>query len=147
MNRGIAFNIDWGSPRAGIVFKSSSSSSSSNSTEQSDERIAASDSAVVIRFDSDNDFTINDSSPQVVQSIADGFETLVNGAGEVLEDLLSFTAEQNTEERELVGKALDIAEARTQSEDANNLQTFLKWGTVAAVSYAAVKVVGPKVFK
>jgi len=96
------------------------SSSSSSSTEQYDQRIAASDQAVVIKLDTGA--TVNLTDPQAWEHFDVGVDAVTAG----LEAAIGFADKRSDQANELVMEVLK----QQQTEDRQNFVDFIKWGVV-----------------
>lgn len=113
---------------------SSSSSSTTTTTTQIDDRVAASDNAIVIQLEGGSTLDLTD------PAILDAAAIALDGFQETLSKTLDFA----DKERETVQRSLDLVERRTQSESANFFQDLLKWGSVIAIAGMAAHTL-PKV--
>jgi|GEM_PF-2981201 len=107
----------------------SSSSSSSTTTTQVDERIAATDNAVVVQLDSG-------ASIQVTDPVA--WEQ-VSGVLEQYNEIVSAAADYASGESEKTNKLVEQVLAQSQSEDRQNIKDVLMWGAVIAIGVVAVQ--------
>lgn len=96
------------------------SSSSSSSSEQYDQRIAASDEAVVIKLDSGASVSLTD--PQAWEHFDVGVDAVSAG----LEAAIGFAAKESDKANSLVSQLLE----QQQSDDRQNFADILKWGVV-----------------
>lgn len=106
------------------------SSSSSSTTTQTDERIAASDNAIVVQLDSGATFEITD--PMSWDALGVALATY----GDVLETAVNFAEKESDKATGLVTKILD----QNVSEDQQNYTALLKWGGLIALAVTAAGV-------
>jgi len=111
------------------------SSNSSNTTNQTDERIAASDSAIVVQLDTGATFDLND--PIVSAQIPDLIKELLEAGTGAFNESLAFARQGNEKSLSLIEQALK----QNQSEDRQNLVDLLKWGTIITAVIVAGKVI------
>jgi len=102
---------------------SGGTSSSSTSNAQTDDRIAASDDAVVVQLDSGAHLEFTD--PQAWQALG----LVVQTYDGILDTAIEFAGNESARSAGLVEKILD----QNRPEDTQNFSTLLKWGAVIAL--------------
>lgn len=122
----------WG--RAAL--KSSSSTETSTTTQQIDERVAATDNAVVIQLSDGSSFELSD--PGVLEA----FNQAVSSYEDIVNKSLGFAGEQNERALSLTREVLE----KNRSEQAQALTDLLKWGAVITIGVVAA-VQAPKFIK
>jgi len=102
-------------------------SSSTTTTKQSDERIAASDNAIVLQLDSGASLQVTDPAAW------DALGVVVGSYENILQSAVDFASAESNKATGLVAKALD----QNKPQDTQNYSSLLKWGTVIALAVAA----------
>lgn len=106
---------------------SNSDSNTSTTTEQYDERVAATDDAIVVQIDDGSSLTFTD--PQAW----DALEAAMGEYTTVLNTAVEFAGNANDKASGLVSDVLE----QSQSEDRQNLKDLLKYGAVIAIGVTA----------
>lgn len=114
------------------------SSSSSTTTQQTDERIAASDNAIVVQLDSGANLTLTD--PLAVENVKTFLNAVEGIFGETLEtgealfgETLTLIKGENARTQNIIEQVL----TQNQSEDRQNFADLLKWGAVIVIGLSA----------
>lgn len=106
---------------------SKSSSTTEQTTQQIDERVAATDSAVVVQLGGGSSITLTD--PGVIET----FNNAVGAYEDVLKESFSFA---NAASERATGLTREVLE-KNRSEQAQALTDILKWGAVIAIGVVA----------
>jgi len=112
---------------------SQSSSSNSSTTEQFDERISATDSAVVLRLDQGAEINLTD--PGAFQVVANTVNTAFDGYEAMFSRSLGLVEKQSDAQQENMEKFMD----GLKSEAAQGVDKIIKAGTIIAVGYLTAR--------
>lgn len=119
---------------------SSSSSSNTSNTEQRDERISATDTAVVLRLDAGAEINLTD--PGAFSVVANTVNAAFDGYEAMFSKSLGLVEKQGDLQQENMEKFMD----GLKSEAAQGVDKIIKYGTIIAVGYIAAKH-GPEIMR
>lgn len=117
------------------------SSSSSNETNQTDERIAASDDAIVISVDEGSSITLTDPAGQEFLGEA------LNDAEQLFATVIEFANKQADVSGGLIGRSLDQSDKvidELKSQDEKTLKQVVNLTGIVVAGYVAAKIFGGK---
>jgi len=119
------------------VKKSSSAVSQETTTIQRDERVAATDQAVVVQLSEGSSLTLTD--PGIVDAAQFAFESFEQFQAGALEEVLGFAEERAEAAFELVSETVGRAFEVSKPEGQAGFERIARLGALTVVAIAAIK--------